>query len=368
MSMMKMKRMICLGLAAVTLMLPFCASAAKAPTLKELKAEMEGMTPEEIRAWSGEQFASALHSDPAEIPYPENRLEDGYLPEGEFVHEDPEKGLWAYLSPSLQVEIVKYEMPEVPHTWFEAHVTFKPEEEIFTQHLYVNASFKDQQIYPETLAQTSRLVFAVNGDYYPNRASQKWPVGNIIRQGQALYNYTKGSLKFPNLDTLAIRNDGSFQVYDSTEITADELLAQAEPGDPSFVHDALAFGPYLVRDGEIRLYEGGSADVFEPRCAYGMIAPGELFFVMVEGKIPKKSDLKGEQGMNLWQLAQLMYARGCVQAMNVDGGSTAVMIFMGTKLNRTGKGSSLGKARNQHELFGIGESDQVHTDKVNGDK
>lgn len=363
------KRLLAAGLAALMILTLGAASAAKAPTLKQIQAETEGMTAEEVREYSAAVFASAQHADPAEIPYPETRQEDGYLPEGEWIHEDPEKGLWAYLSDSLQVEIVKYEMPEVPHTWFEANVVFRPEKLTFGQHVYLNAKFKGQEIWPETLAQTSRLVFAVNGDYHPNRAKQKWPVGNVIRQGEALYNFTgKGSLKFPNLDTLAIRNDGSFDVFDSTEITADELLAQASPEDPEFVHDALAFGPYLVRDGQIRYYEGGSADVPEPRCAYGMIEPGHLFFVMAEGKIPKRSDLRGEKGMTLWTLARLMYARGCEQAFNVDGGSTAVMIFMGNKLNRTGKGNSLGDARNQAELFGIGESEKVHTDKINGVK
>ena len=250
-------------------------------------------------------------------------------------------------------------MPEVPHRWFEATVIFKPEAETFQQHIYVNATFRGQQIYPETLAQTSQLVFAVNGDYYPNRADQKWPVGNIIRQRQVLYNYdAKRSLKFPNLDTLAIRDDGSFSVYAGDEISADKLLAQGD------VHDALSFGPYLVRDGQMRIYNGNSADVPEPRYAYGMVEPGHLFFVMVEGKMPKK----GEQGFNLWLLAELMYARGCTQAMNVDGGSTAVMIFMGHKLNRTGKATTLGSPRNQHELFGIGNSTRVYTDMADGKK
>ena len=314
-----------------------------------------------IRAWCESRFEAAEHADPAEIPYPASRLSDGYLPqnEEEFIFEDEEKGLWAYLSSTLQVEIVRYAMPEVPHRWFEARVIFKPETETFQQHTYINATFKGQQIYPETLAQTSKLVFAVNGDYYPNRADQKWPVGNIIRQRQVLYNYdAKRSLKFPNLDTLAIRDDGSFSVYAGYEISADELLAQGD------VHDVLSFGPYLVRDGQLRIYNGNSADVPEPRCAYGMVTPGHLFFVMVEGKMPKK----GEQGFNLWTLAELMYARGCTQAMNVDGGSTAVMVFMGHKLNRTGKATALGSPRNQHELFGIGSSDRVYTDMADGKK
>ena len=314
-----------------------------------------------ILAFCQHRFENAQHADPAGIPWPVSRLADGYLPEGEeeFVYDDPEKGLWGYASSTLQVEIVKYQMPEVPHTWFEAHVIFKPEAESFTQHTWVNAIFEGQQIYPETLAQTSKLVFAVNGDYHPNRASKKWPVGNIIRRRKVLYNYDgKGSMKFPNLDTLAIRKDGSFSVYGPTEITADELIRQED------VTDSLSFGPYLVRDGQLRIYRGNSADVPEPRCAYGMVEPGHLFFVMVEGKMPKK----GEQGFNLWTLAELMYARGCTEAMNVDGGSTAVMLFMGRKLNRTGKGNSLGSPRNQHELFGIGTSEKVYTDMVAGKK
>ena len=260
-------------------------------------------------------------------------------------------------------------MSEPPQIWYEANVIFRPEQEIFQQYTYVNAKFRNQEIWPATLAQASRLVFAMNADYHLNRVNQKWPTGNIIRRGEVLYSAdAKKGMKFPNLDTLAIRNDGSFSVYDAHEVTAEELLAQAEPGDPSFVHDALSFGPYLIRDGQIRLYDGNSADVPEPRSAYGMIRPGHLFFVMVEGKIPKKNGLRGEQGLNLWQLAQLMYARGCTEALNVDGGSTAVMLFMGERLNRTGKATALGSPRNQHELFGIGISELVHTDKMDGEK
>jgi hypothetical protein len=364
---MRKNRLISLAAAAVLLL--GSAQAAKAPTLQELQAEMEGRSAEEIRSWCAEQFESAVHADPADIPWPDNRQEDGYLPEGEFVFEDPEQGMWAYLSPSLQVEIVRYDMSEPPQIWYEANVIFRPEQEIFQQYTYVNAKFRNQEIWPATLAQTSRLVFAMNADYHLNRVNQKWPTGNIIRRGEVLYSAdAKKGMKFPNLDTLAIRNDGSFSVYDAHEVTAEELLAQAEPGDPSFVHDALSFGPYLIRDGQIRLYDGNSADVPEPRSAYGMIRPGHLFFVMVEGKIPKKNGLRGEQGLNLWQLAQLMYARGCTEALNVDGGSTAVMLFMGERLNRTGKATALGSPRNQHELFGIGISELVHTDKMDGEK
>ena len=287
---------LCLLLAL--LFLPWAAPAAlaakKTPEIPEELLE-EGQE-EALREWCAAKFEGSEVSDPAEIPWPENRLEDGYLPEGaaEFIYDDAEKGLWGYLSSSLQVQIVKHQIPEVPHLWYEAEVIFKPDQEAFTQHIYVNASFKNQEIYPETLAQTSKLVFAVNGDYHKSRVEKKLPIGNIIRHGEVLYTHpVNRSMKFPNLDTLAIHSDGSFSVSAGKEYSAEELLAQGD------VTDALSFGPYLVRDGVMRVYDGDSAEVPEPRMAYGMISPGHLYFVMVEGKMPKK----GEQGFDLWLLA-----------------------------------------------------------------
>lgn len=324
-----------------------------------LLASLPARSSDALRARCAEPFASAQHGDPASIPYPSERQADGYLPAGsdEFLFEDPENGLWAYLSQTVQVEIIKYHMPEVPHTWFEADVHFNPESEQFRQHLYVNASFPNQQIYPETLAQTSKLVFAVNGDYYPYRVERKTNTGNIIRNRQVLYTFNpKKPLKYPILDTVALRDDGSISVYAGDEYTADELLAQGD------IHDTLSFGPYLARNGKLRIYNGDSTMVAEPRLAFGTVEPGHYRFVMVEGKMPKH----GEQGMGLIQLAMLLYARGVNDAINIDGGSTAVMIFMGHKLNRTGKATSVGSPRNQHELFGVGSSELVHTDMVNG--
>ena len=89
------KKIMAALLAAVMLLTSGCALAAKGPTLKGLRAEIEGKSDEEIRTWAAEEFEGAVHADPAEIPYPDNRDAEGYLPAGEeFVHEDPEKGLW----------------------------------------------------------------------------------------------------------------------------------------------------------------------------------------------------------------------------------------------------------------------------------
>lgn len=309
-----------------------------------------------IRALCRDMWADAVHGDPAEIPYPAERLTDGYLAEGEFVYENEEKGLWAYLSPTVQVEIVKYEQPDVPRVWFETELHFKPEAEKLQQVLFSKASFKDQQTYPETLAQNANLVLGINGDYYPYRINNKTNTGNILRNYVAMYDYNaRKPLAYPNLDTMALNDDGTMTVYDVGSVTATEL---AETGT---VHDALSFGPWLVRDGKLRTYAGPHADDNEPRSAIGMVEAGHYWIITAEGKIPK-----GPKGISINQVGTMLYGLGANEAFNLDGGSTAVLIFMGAKLNRTGKGSSIGSPRNMHELFGVGTSSQTHTDMLNG--
>ncbi|MBR4080433.1 MAG: phosphodiester glycosidase family protein [Clostridia bacterium] len=311
-----------------------------------------------LRAWCGRYEDMAQHGDPATIPYPADRLADGYLAEGEFLHEDAENGLWAYLSPTVQVEIVRYEQPDIQRVWFVTDLHFKPETESFRQILYTKASFKDQQTYPETLAQNANLILGVNGDYYPYRVDHGYPVGNILRSGEVLYDFKPGKNRaYPNLDTMALHDDGSLSVWGAKEITATQLK---EMGG---VHDALSFGPYLARDGALRIYAGASWDAKEPRNAVGMVSPGHYKLVTVEGRIPG-----GPMGVDLNMLAEMMFAQGVTDAFNLDGGSTSVLIFMGDKLNRTGanNGQGLGSPRNMHELFGVGSSGLCHTDMING--
>ena len=313
----------------------------------------EGDAP--LRRYCASVFADAQHGTSDDIPYPDNRQEDGYLPEGEFLYENEEQGLWAYVSSTLQVEIIRWEQPEIPRRWFVSDIRFKPGAESIHPQGYINASFPGQMIYPETLAQTARLVFGINGDYYIYREDNK-ATGNIIRNRQVLYNHTR-TMAFPNLDTMALRDDGSMSVYDVQEITADALLAQGD------VHDALSFGPWLMRDGVLRAWNGKNSEAVEPRNAIGMVEPGHYKVITVEGRFNKGV---GPAGVSLNMLGQMLCAQGAQQAFNLDGGNTAVLIFMGKKLNHTASKSGKGETqpRNMSELFGIGTSELVHTDKM----
>ena len=105
----------------------------------------------------------------------------------------------------------------------------------------------------------------------------------------------------------------------------------------------------------------------EPRLAIGMAEPGHLIIIDCEGRVPNiKSTGYEARGLNLVELAELMYYHGANEAINMDGGNTTVLIFMGEKLNATGHDDYISSPRNQEELFGVGASEQVRTDWVNG--
>lgn len=61
------------------------------------------------------------------------------------------------------------------------------------------------------------------------------------------------------------------------------------------------------------------------------------------------------------QLAFLCQAAGLKQACDLDGGQTAVVVFMGKQLNQIGKYDGKTAARETCEVMGIGFSDQVGT-------
>lgn len=79
--------------------------------------------------------------------------------------------------------------------------------------------------------------------------------------------------------------------------------------------DALAAGPWLVRDGLVVTQAGGPR---HPRTAIGTDA-GTTFLVTVDGRAEQA------RGVTMHELAQLMLALGSRDAFNLDGGGSTTM-------------------------------------------
>jgi hypothetical protein len=118
------------------------------------------------------------------------------------------------------------------------------------------------------------------------------------------------------------------------------LLAREEiEGSPR--GDLLQAGPMLVREGTVAVHPGVDAEGFSagsrqfdsdisagryPRAALGL-AGRDLVAVVCDGRADD------EAGMTMTELGETMAALGCEDAINLDGGGSASLIFDGRLVN-----------------------------------
>ncbi len=114
-----------------------------------------------------------------------------------------------------------------------------------------------------------------------------------------------------------------------------------------------AFGPILLQNGELSEYmlRDEYYTYHEPRLAMGMIAPWHYYILCVEGRMGESGRSKGVY-MN-W-LADNMKEHGVQEALNLDGGGTACLMFMGRKINK-----SANSTRSVGSMSGFGISERL---------
>lgn len=175
--------------------------------------------------------------------------------------------------------------------------------------------------YAAKLSADNHAVVAVNADFYNYRAE-----GIIIRQGTMYRNQPFG------IDTLFIDSDGNFTVMDDYEAVESGFL------DSHRIYQSLAFGPVLVQDGNsvhksVRYHSVSCGQyVDNPRTAIGQL--GELHYLLctIDGRSADS------RGCTTNELADIMAAKGCVTAYNLDGGQSTTMVFGGKVYNAVSNG------------------------------
>ena len=281
------------------------------------------------------------------------RIEEGFLAEtagtNEFVYADEEEGVWIYLTPTLSIDVRRYEDKSVksyPIVWFEADIQASPESPL-TAYLTTGKKYPGKAYAsPVTLARQNRVVLAFADDNFGDRWNGGSKTGVIVRNGQIIQEKTvaDGKGKFPNLEILALFDDGSMKTFASDAYTAQEYLDMG-------VVNTYAFGPILIQDGELSKYMRmeNYYKYREPRCALGMIAPYHYYLLVVKGRT---TDSKGTF---LTWLADNMLSHGVQEAINLDGGGTTALVFMGKILNW----SSVKELRHTTSISGFGVSELV---------
>ena len=247
---------------------------------------------------------------------------------------------WNYEGNGISISITEYASGSGNDalTYFVADV-------VITDATQLQSAFADNQFgqniiaYTSEIAEENNAIFAINGDYYGFRDD-----GIIIRNG-VIYRDD------PTRIGLAFYTDGSMQVYDETQTSAADLLANG-------VWNTLSFGPALLDDGEI-VENLGTVEIdtnfgnhpiqgSQPRTGIGVIDDNHFVFIVVDGRSKGYS-----VGVTLDKFAEIFQQLGCTEAYNLDGGGSSTMYFLGRVVN-----NPLGrnKERGTSDILYIGAS------------
>ena len=178
---------------------------------------------------------------------------------------------------------------------------------------------------PRTLASHTLVYDSLWGKYAP--APPKGGI-SVIVSGKDIVGTSYSSVAIPE-NGYVISAPKSKLI----PITNDKRLKLEINTTPEWkgVKHIISGGPYLIKDGEI--YVDATAQKLNsiagrnPRTAIGYTSDNNIIIVTADGR--ESSSV----GLTLMELARYMKQIGCVNAMNLDGGSSTVMYGAGGILN-----------------------------------
>lgn len=161
-------------------------------------------------------------------------------------------------------------------------------------------------------------IAAVNaGAFFDNGTSDpivgSYPLGLVMSNGNCVW--TSGQQ--PGLEGFAGFNE------DNILVVSKKNLTQAE-AEKLNIRDGCCFGPVLLMDGEVNMEAYNNNSGYNPRTAIGQREDGAVIFVCIDGR--QASSLGGTYA----DIINIMVEFGAVNACNMDGGSSSVMLYRDT--------------------------------------
>lgn len=168
-----------------------------------------------------------------------------------------------------------------------------------------------QQIEKEqAVAAVNAGAFFDNGTSSPSVGSV--PEGLVISNGKVVWNSgaapEKGFVGFDRNNVLVV----------AESMTADQAM-QLE------IRDGCCFGPVLIKNGNIKSEVYNSNSGYNPRTAIGQRADGSVILLCIDGR------QAGSLGGTYADIINIMVEYDAVNACNLDGGSSTVMLYRDTE-------------------------------------
>ncbi len=174
-----------------------------------------------------------------------------------------------------------------------------------------------------SIAKRNQAIAAINAGGFLDSQSTGWtgtggvPDGYIIHEGKVMYDlYDDESLE---QETVSFTKDGML-IVGKHSISSLKKMG---------VIEGVAFGPALIINGKPTIPEGSDGGWgYAPRTVIGQKATGEVILLVIDGRSINSF------GASLSDCMNILIAQGCVNASNLDGGSSATMYYNGKVVNK----------------------------------
>jgi exopolysaccharide biosynthesis protein len=168
-----------------------------------------------------------------------------------------------------------------------------------------------QQILKEgAIAAINAGAFFDNGTSSPMVGSV--PEGLVVAGGKVMWETGKA----PQEGFVGFNKDNILVV--AKTMTAEKAMELE-------IRDGCCFGPVLIMDGNVNVEAYNENSGYNPRTAIGQRADGTVLFVCIDGR------QAGSLGGTYADIIDIMTEFGAVNACNLDGGSSTVMLYKDTR-------------------------------------
>ena len=208
--------------------------------------------------------------------------------------------------------------------------------------LFGYGAYGTRSEYGRDMAVRENAILAINGSYNQGLILYK---GEVLQNLRANKGWNSGAVGI-------IYEDGSLKTFYLKTETFD-VKKEIEKGAVY----GWQFGPIIIRDGE----QGPGATSY-PNMGYkarnilGYYEPGHYVVVYCDNQH------KDANGMDAQMMVNLMKSLGVKEAFNLDGGTSAVLVFMGEVINQPTTEKKNGTTlygRPLIDMFGFGEYDEA---------
>lgn len=140
------------------------------------------------------------------------------------------------------------------------------------------------------------------------------PAGMTVHGSKVVSNTAHGFMPPDTDNSFCGFNEDDIMVIYKNPPTEEQILAD-------HIRDGCQFGPILIINGEInqQVYSGNSG--LNPRTVVGQRADGAVIFICADGR------QAGSMGATYKDMIDMLVAYGAVNAYNMDGGSSSIMLY-----------------------------------------